>query len=334
MGKEYRIFIFIENDVRNKPVAPSFELLSSARQLAKQIQGMDTKVCALYLSDVAVPKEFEKQIFEGGADKIYSIIEPKLAQFNAKYYSEAIYQELSHFTPDIVLFSATKLGRELAPLVSTKFNTGLTADCTSLQIADNRLISTRPTFGGRLMAEIFCKTNPQMATLRPGSVLKLDYSYNSNGITEEFFPNLDNVFSSQKIIKVVQNTIATSNLGEADIVFAGGMGLKTQDNFDKLRKIVEKYNSSKVAFAASRRAVEAGFAPQCNQVGQTGITIAPKLYIAFGISGAIHHLIGIENAQTVVAVNNDPNAPIFSACDYKICSDANEVLEDILTSLR
>lgn len=339
MSKEnYDIFVVAEtsyDDAAN--ILPcSFELLAAARTLCKQAAGTNPRVFAIYLSNLEISPENAAQLFAKGADAIYSIVNPKLDVFNGKYFGKSISELISIKQPKIVLFSATKSGRELAPVVSTTFATGLTADCTSLKIIEeNKLVSIRPTFGGKLMAEIMCKTYPQMATLRPGAVKQLDYIYSTSGKIEKFSPNLDNVFSAQTIVEIIKNKdlITDSNLQSAQIVLAGGLGLKSAANFKKLMKIAKLVNSPNLAVAASRGAVEAEFAPKYMQVGQTGISISPKVYIAFGISGAIHHLVGIENAQTIVAVNNDENAPIFSNCNYKIKTDAIELLDEIIEKL-
>lgn len=331
MNNSYKIFIILE-EAQGQISASSLELLAAARAIVKQITDAAPEVCALYLSDSEISKENSSQLFAKGADIVYSITNSKLKTFNGKYYAAAIYELIALKQPKIVLFSATKSGRELAPQVSTKFNTGLTADCTSLQIADNKLVSIRPTFGGKLMAEILCKTYPQMATLRPGAVKQLDYIYATKGKVESYFPNLENIHSSQKIVEIIksESAVSGSNLTTAQIVLTGGLGLKSENNFKKLQKIVQAFNSPNIAMGATRGAVEEGLAPKYMQIGQTGISVAPKLYITFGVSGAIHHLIGVENAQTIIAVNNDENAPIFSACDYKIKADAVKLIDDIL----
>ncbi len=279
----------------------SLELLNAAKSLSP-----DKKVSAIYL--------------------------PENASLYTKAFAALIVKLIGEKEPEIVLFSASRLGRELAPRIAATLNTGLTADCTSLRIGNDKLISIRPTFGGRLMAEITCKTLPQMATLRPGS-LKIAPC---EGVVEEIHLELPETPPEQKILKITKNDYPVSNLNEAKIVLTGGKGLKTKENFDKLFELAAKFSKAdtcaKVAVGATRGAVEAGLAPKHLQVGQTGTSIAPEVYIAFGVSGAIHHMIGVENAHKIIAVNNDPNAPIFSSADYTICDDALRVIDDLLSS--
>lgn len=288
-----KIFAIMENNAPH-----SFELLTVAKALATQLEPR-ASVSALYL--------------------------PKDAGISPKFFADLIVQLIKENSPEIVLFSASRLGRELAPRVSSTLETGLTADCTSLRIENNKLVSVRPTFGGRLMAEILCKRLPQMATLRPGALKITEIE----GVVEEIYLNSPDLQPELKIIKLTKNEHPASNLSEAKIVFTGGKGLKTKENFDKLCELAAKLN---VAVGATRGAVEAGLAPKYMQVGQTGISIAPEIYVTFGVSGAIHHMIGVENAREIIAVNNDPSAPIFSTCDYKICADAIEMLDKLLAS--
>ena len=261
--------------------------------------------------------------------KVLAIRLPQDASLYLKTFATRIVELIQEKKPEIVLFSASHFGRELAPRVSSTLNTGLTADCTSLRIENDKLISVRPTFGGRLMAEILCKTLPQMATLRPGA-LKIE---TTRGDVEEIYLELPQTLSEQKILKITKNEELVSNLSEAKIVLAGGKGLKTKENFDKLFELAAKLSAKTgliISVGATRGAVEASLAPKHLQIGQTGISIVPETYIAFGISGAIHHMVGVENAHKIIAINNDPQAPIFLNSDYNICEDALRVIDDLL----
>ena len=284
-----KVFVILEHDALY-----SIELIIAAQTLEP-----NTKVSAIYL--------------------------PENAALYLQTFAALIVKLISEKKPEIVLFSASRLGRELAPRVASTLDTGLTADCTSLRIENNKFISVRPTFGGRLMAEILCKKLPQMATLRPG-VVKI--AAIEKGV-EEIHLKLPEAPPEHKILKITKNEHPVSNLSDAKIVLTGGKGLKTKENFDKLFKLAAKLG---VAVAATRGAVEAGLAPKYLQVGQTGTSIAPEIYITFGVSGAIHHMIGVENVHKIIAVNNDPDAPIFSNCDYKICADALGVIDDLLSA--
>lgn len=329
----YKIFAVMEN-LEDEIENFSYELIAAARNLAGQMQNIDVQVCAVCFSNEKISQHLSDKIFNSGADVIYSITDAKLAEFNSNLFSISLAKLIEKENPNILITTASKKGRELAPRVSTRFNTGLTADCTSLNIFEKngeyKLASIRPTFGGRLMAEILSKATPQMATLREGSYRRLEEIYNSPKILKEFFPNLADVNSSVKIIELIKTTCSqNSNLSEAQVVLAGGKGLKSKENFLKLENLVNSFNSPVVALGASRGAIDAGIAPKCAQIGQTGVTICPKLYITFGISGAIHHLIGVENAGTIIAVNTDKNAPIFSSCDYIINTCAINLLNEL-----
>lgn len=329
----YKIFAVMEN-LNNGIENFSFELIAAARHLALQMLNGEAQVCAVYFSNEKISDNLSNEIFNSGADIIYSIIDVKLAEFNSKLFASSLSKLVEKESPNILITTASKKGRELAPRVSTHFNTGLTADCTSLNIFEKnneyKLASIRPTFGGRLMAEILTKATPQMATLREGSYRRLCGIYNSPKILKEFFPNLDDENSSIKIIELIKTACSqNSNLAEAQVVLSGGKGLKTRENFQKLENLVSFFNSPLVKLGASRAAIEAGIAPKSAQIGQTGVTICPKLYIAFGISGAIHHLIGVENAGEIIAVNTDKNAPIFSNCDYIINTCAINLLDEL-----
>lgn len=319
------IFVYVQ-----KYTSVALELLGEARRLAQQ----DQKVCALVFGGVAdrISEEYSKELFGAGADKIYDIINEKLDVYNCQYCSEAAVQLIERENPYIILIGATHQGRDLAPRISTRLNTGLTADCTKLELIEYkdelRLAATRPTFGGQLMATILCKTNPQMATVRENVLKKLEYSYSEEGKAEEFRPNLDNVVSGTTFIEFIEDTAKnTDELEGAKIILAGGKGLN-KEGFEKLEELAKKFNDRglQTAVGASRKAVDSEMASQCCQVGQTGKTVAPKIYVAFGISGAVQHLSGMQNSDFVIAVNSDPGAPIFKYCDVGVVGDAGAIL--------
>lgn len=324
------IFVYIQ---KNTKIA--LELLGAARTL---VQGKQ-KVCALLIEDKKSDKDDLNVLFEGGADKVFEIIHKKFVKYNCDFQCESIIQLVEREKPSIVLIGATNQGRDLAPRVSSRLNTGLTADCTKLEMLEHknemRLAATRPTFGGQLMATILCKTNPQMASVREGVLKRFDGLYNSPCKVEEFIPDIDNMHARVRIMEAVKDS--RENQGElegAKIIFAGGKGLK-KEGFDKIKELVQILNSKgyKAALGASRKAVDMGLAEHCAQVGQTGKTVCPEIYVAFGISGAIQHSSGMQNSGYVIAVNSDPNASIFKNCDIGIVKDAHQVLEQMVSEL-
>lgn len=309
----------------------SFELLSAANSLSKQAKeefNLDYEVYAIVL-DSGIDADF-CQLSKYGAQKIIYLKNEKFSHYDCCYYSSALVELFWEQKPDIVLFGATNIGRELAPLVTSKLQTGLTADCTALSLVENKgeikLAATRPTFGGVLMATILCKNSPQCATVREGVFKKVEFNYDTITIEVAF---KEDIFKSSplKLLEFIPSYAPAGGFENAKIILCGGKGLKSRENFEKLEKLAKLTGC---AVAASRGAVDKGFAPQEIQVGQTGKTVAPQVYVAFGVSGAIHHISGMSASKTVVAVNNDPNAPIFENCDYKIVADAVEIIDKLL----
>ncbi len=312
----------------------SFELLGVANQLkeqAKQEFNIDFKVYAIVL-DSGIDADF-CQLSKYGAQEIIYLKNKKFSHYDCCLYSSALIELFKTKMPDIVLFGATNIGRELAPLVTSQLQTGLTADCTDLSLVarknEIKLAATRPTFGGVLMATILCKSNPQCATVRKGVYKKQEFNYTT--ITEEYFLKEENLPKSVvKFLEFSPYELRESSFDNAKVILCGGKGLKTRENFKKLEKLAKLTGC---ALAASRGAVDKGFALQEIQVGQTGKTVCPQVYVTFGVSGAIHHILGMNASKTVVAVNNDPNAPIFENCDYKIVADAVELIEKLLEKI-
>jgi len=312
------------------PVA--FELLNSAQDLASKFPEK-LKVSAIVATEDTVESCPFQSLYENGADKIYHIKSGKMTDYMG--IAEGITELCKLKDPEIFLIGATVLGRSIAPLIASKLNTGLTADCTKLEITtfkdEKKLASTRPTFGGQLMATILCKNKPQMATVRPSVLLKREDVYKTEGEFEEFIPNFENYKECIKILaKEINKNKLSSELENASIIVAGGKGLKNEENFNKLRKFA---NLIGAALAGSRGAVDMGLIDKEHQIGQTGKTVAPKIYIAFGISGAIHHLTGINNAGKIISINNDENAPIVENSDIAIIDDASKVLDELLEEL-
>ncbi len=331
------IFVYSEI-VENKGVKEfhpvAFELLSAARNLAKEY-GEETKVSAIICTDENLENmDFLKtELYKGGADKLYFIKDEKIKSHIGK--ARTITELCKLKNPEIFLIGATVEGRSMAPLISSALDTGLTADCTKLEITDfkdeKRLAATRPTFGGQLMATILCKKLPQMATVRPSVLKKNEEIYKNEGEFEEFMPNMADFTDPIKLLgcEAIKNKLS-SELENAQIIVAGGKGLKSEENFEKLKTFARLIGATA---AGSRGAVDMGLIEKEYQIGQTGKTVSPKVYIAFGISGAIHHIAGIENSKKIIAINTDENAPIFQNADVKIVKDASCVLDELIKEL-
>ncbi len=322
------IFVYVENK-KDVARAVTLELLNCARNLNAG------GVCAVYLGGDPASKLLEGVLFEAGAQKIYQIIDEKLSHYNTKIYSEAIVQLVKQKAPKIVLFGATKQGRDLAPSISSSLQTGLTADCTKLEVVDfkgeQKLASTRPTFGGGLMATILCKNMPQMASVRENVMKKTQTPYEREGEIEIFTPDLSGCSSSVKILDFIENTKKNiDNIQDAQIILGAGRGIKTKENYEKLEKLAGRMGAS---LAASRALVDDGIAPKERQIGQTGKMAAPKVYVAFGISGALQHMCGVENAEYIIAINKDKEAPIFKNCDLGIVADAPKIIDEMLEAI-
>jgi electron transfer flavoprotein alpha subunit len=316
-----------------------FELLGKARQLSNCLQVSVGVVLAGYNVETVT-----QDLIAAGADNIYVINHKLLGNFDASAHRKAIVDCISKYWPQIVLFPATPQGRILAPMVSYRLNCGLTADCTGLDIKDRSrknqiaiLMQTRPALGGNIMATITTKdSKSQMATVRPGVMKKLSPDFSRTG--RVILHQVD--FSESDISLEVIETEPVSNIVNfnADVIVSGGKGMQNRDNYERLVGslcdcLAKKLHVS-IEKGASRAAVEHGFADRMHQVGQTGTSIAPKLYIALGISGAIQHIIGIANTDTIIAINNDPNAPIFKYCDYYVVADVDNAVPGLVQAMR
>lgn len=323
----YKITVFCELNRDCKAKEVSFELISKAKELTQEM--VDTEVQALVVGGRCNYDNAIEEFSQYGADKVIIVNDDILSEYNAERYRKAVCEILEKEKPQVVLFGATITGRELAPLVATSLKTGLTADCTGLEIIDGKLEATRPTYGGKMNATILCKTEPQMATVRAGVFkAKKHYSEKETVVNFDWVKTQDcKVFT--KILEFMQNSEREkNNLSKAEIVLAGGKGLKSKEVFEKLYKLAELTGAS---VGATRSAVDAGFADKTIQIGQTGTTVHAKIYIAFGISGAAQHLAGINSCDKIIAVNNDSTASIFQSADYGFVADAEEVI-DILTN--
>lgn len=316
-----KLLVYVETHDNN--IAPvSIETITYAASKLKNVEINALVTCAQEYCE-----SLTNQLIDKGIDNLYVLSNPILGDNEICTLTDVINDFLTKNHQNILLIGATSLGRELAPRVTASLGLGLTADCTMIDIDENgKLLATRPTYGGQLMAVISSKTDPNCATIRPGALLCDDLPMQKQTNIQIIHPEISKNDEAVRILKKEFKDVDNS-LESAKIVVAGGAGLRSAENFDKLYKLARKLG---VSPASSRAAVELGWAEQTIQVGQTGHTIAPDLYIAFGISGAIQHIVGITNAKKVIAINSDPDAPIFKCCDIGIVADAQQVLDALL----
>lgn len=303
-----------------------YELLDKAHELSQKLGGVEINAVIFTNSDNL--EGFKESFRNMGVNKVFYF--EGLKNYSSIYYSKLLKELVNDIKPEILLIGATTQGRDLAPRVSSGLHTGLTADCINLDINEKgQLAATRPTFGGELMATILCKNYPQMATVRP-NVFKV-HSVNYNTETEfikrdsSTIKDIKNPVEIKEFKKTVETLI--NDLDNAEIIVAGGMGLKNEKGFELLKQFADKIGGT---IGATRPAVENGFAPHSVQIGQTGKTVRPKIYIACGISGSIQHTVGMENSDYIIAINNDTNAPIFNIADCGIVGDFFEIIPKYL----
>lgn len=298
----------------------AIELLGVARELAGKV---NEKVVALLLGDGITAKA--KDLVAYGADEVRVVDHANLKHFVTEYYAQAVTQVVKANDPSVVLFGATSIGRDLAPRLSARLHTGLTADCTKLEMDEaGNLFMTRPAFGGNLFATIICPEHrPQMSTVRPGVMKKPEFDGARKGDIIQETINWDDSKAVVKVVEEVKETKNVEKIEDAKILVSCGRGVKdVAPAFDVAKKV-------KGTVSASRSLVDNGIIEHARQVGQTGKTVRPQAYLAFGISGAIQHLAGMEEAEYIVAVNTDVNAPIFKVANLGIVADANAVLKQL-----
>lgn len=309
---------------RDKYIHPVFfELLSKAKDLSKKLN--NCKVNAVIFTTPNQINSFKESFQNMGVDKVYYFENEVFKDYSTDYYSKLIVNLVGIIKPEILLIGATNQGRDLAPRVSGALNTGLTADCTELDINEKgQLAATRPTFGGQLMATILCKNYPQMATVRP-NVLKITQPATIKNTELISCPaNIECLKNRVELLNFCKtNNLEINELDSAEIIVAGGKGLKNEKGFELLKQFA---NSIGATVAATRGAVEMGLAPVSIQVGQTGKTVHPKVYIACALSGAIQHTVGMTGSDYIIAINNDETAPIFEIADCGIVGDVFEIL--------
>lgn len=338
--EEYKGVYIYAQQVDNELSTIALELLGEAKKLAADL---NTEVGAFLLgSDV---KALADTLAEYGADKIVLIDDPELKDYRTEPYTQALTAAINEFKPDIMLIGATAIGRDLGPRLAARVHTGLTADCTQLDIGDfplqavhgqeqlhNQLLMTRPAFGGNTIATIACPHfRPQMATVRPGVMQKIEPLKDAKANIVEFDAKLEKNDCYTEILKIVKETSQVADISEAKILVSGGRGMGGPENFKILEELAETLGAT---VSCSRAVVDAGWKPKAMQVGQTGKTVRPHVYFAIGISGAIQHVAGMEESDIIIAINKDENAPIFDVADYGVVGDLNKVVPQLTKRIK
>lgn len=340
--EEYKGVYIYAQQVDNKLSSIAFELIGKAKELASDL---GTDVTAVLLGSGI--KGLADELGEYGADKVIVVDNPVLETYRTEPYAQALTAVINEYKPEIMLVGATAIGRDLGPTVSARVATGLTADCTKLEIGDfpltpvpgkedqqkhNQLLMTRPAFGGNTIATIACPDNrPQMATVRPGVMQKLPKEEGRRAEVIEFNPTFEENDRYVEILNVVKAVGNVKNIMDAKVLVSGGRGVGSKENFKQLEELAEVFNGM---VSCSRAVVENGWLPQDYQVGQTGKTVRPQIYFAIGISGAIQHVAGMEEADLIVAINKDEDAPIFDVADYGLVGDLNKIVPQLTAALK
>lgn len=333
------VYIFaqqVDNEI--SPIA--FELLGKAKELAKDLE---TEVTAVLLGYNV--KSLADSLAQYGADKVIVVDSPVLEVYRTEPYTQALAAVINEYKPEIMLVGATAIGRDLGPRVSARVGTGLTADCTVLEIGDfplnplpnreqkhNQLLMTRPAFGGNTIATIACPDNrPQMATVRPGVMQKIEPIADAKAEVIEFNPELEENNCYVEILDIVKEVATTVDIQAAKILVSGGRGVGSKENFKLLYDLADALGGT---VSCSRAAVDNGWLPKDLQVGQTGKTVRPNVYFAIGISGAIQHAAGMEESDIIIAINKDASAPIFDVADYGIVGDLNKIVPMLTEAIK
>lgn len=321
--------LYVVAEQRDGEIAKvTLELLGEATKLAADL---GEKVVGVLMGDGIKGKA--QEMIEAGADKVIVIEDPMLAEYVTEPYAKAVTAVIKANDPEIVIFGASSIGRDLAPRVSARIHTGLTADCTKLEIdPETKLLNmTRPAFGGNIMATILCADfRPQMATVRPGVMQALE-SCDKVGTVEKFDVAFDAADMNVEICEVVKTNKKSVDITEAKILVSGGRGLGSAEGFGQLKDLADALGGE---VSASRAAVDNGWIDKDRQVGQTGKTVRPDLYVACGISGAIQHAAGMEESEFIVAINREESAPIFGICDLGIVGDLNKIVPKLTEALK
>ncbi|MBQ1548526.1 MAG: electron transfer flavoprotein subunit alpha/FixB family protein [Lachnospiraceae bacterium] len=338
--EEYKgVFTFAEQ-VDNKLNGVALELIGKGKELAKDL---NTEVTAVLIGSNI--KDLADTLAEYGADHVIVVDDPKLENYRTEPYAQALAGVINEYKPEIVLVGATAIGRDLGPTVSARVKTGLTADCTSLEIGDfplearegqeqkhNQLLMTRPAFGGNTIATIACPDNrPQMATVRPGVMVKQDPEKGKKADIIEFKADLTENNKYVEILDIIKQVKKTADIMEAKILVSGGRGVGSPENFKILEDLADAIGGT---VSCSRAVVDAGWKPKDLQVGQTGKTVRPNVYFAIGISGAIQHVAGMEESDIIIAINKDETAPIFEVADYGVVGDYKKIVPALTEAIK
>ena len=340
--EEYKgVFVFAQQ-VDNKVDGIAYELLGEATRLAAPLNAQVTAV--LVGSGV---KNLADSLAEYGADRVIVVDDPELKEYRTEPYAHALASVINEFKPEIMLVGATAIGRDLGTTVSARVATGLTADCSMLEIGDfplvavpgkeneqkhNQLLMTRPAFGGNTIATIACPNNrPQMATVRPGVMQKIEPKKGAKAEVVEFNPGFKPNNRYVTIKEIVKAAKDVADIMDAKILVSGGRGVGSAENFKILDDLAAAIGGT---VSCSRAVVDSGWKPKDLQVGQTGKTVRPNVYFAIGISGAIQHLAGMEESDIIIAINKDETAPIFEVADYGIVGDLNKIVPALTASLK
>lgn len=338
--EQYKDVYVFAQQVDNEISPIAFELLGKAKDLANDL---NEKVVAVLIGHNV--KDLAAQLGTYGADKVIVVDDKELEVYRTEPYTHALASVINEFKPEIMLVGATAIGRDLGPRVSARVQTGLTADCTSLEIGNfplnpmpgreqkpNQLLMTRPAFGGNTIATIACPDNrPQMATVRPGVMQKIAPVKGAKAEVVEYNPGFTPNNRYVEILNVVKAVKNTANIMDAKILVSGGRGVGSKENFKLLEDLAEVLGGT---VSCSRAAVENGWLPVDLQVGQTGKTVRPQIYFAIGISGAIQHVAGMEDSDLIIAINKDEGAPIFDVADYGLVGDLNKIVPALTKALK
>lgn len=328
-AKDYNDIWVIGELIDGKVHPVTIELIGEGKKLTGKINKKLNVVIAGY-----GVKEITEKLLSFGVDKVLYIEHELLKDFNTEGYAITISDLIKERKPEIVLLGATSIGRDIGPRIAAKIGTGLTADCTKLEVdeTDGKLLQTRPAFGGNLMATIICPNNrPQMSTVRPGVMEKAQHVEKIKGEVEVITPSIRKEDLRVELIEKIASGKKKVNLTEAKVVVSGGRGLKEASGFKLIQELADTLGGE---VGSSRAAVDAGWIESNHQVGQTGTTVRPDLYVACGISGAIQHQAGMHESKYIIAINKDKNAPIFEICDFGIVGDLFEVIPAMIEAVK
>lgn len=307
----------------------TFELLGAAKELCAKLE---EKCCAVLVT--AAAGELPQQLIAAGADVVYVVEDAKYADYDTELYTDAICQLSKKYDPASIMFGATDDGRDLAPRVAARLHTGLCADCTALDVTDDKLVAwTRPALGGNICATIICDVNrPQMGTVRPKVFKPAELDNTSTGEVIAFTPEAGAVSRVELVKKEALSSENAVKIDEADMIAAGGRGFGSKEKFDVLEQLAALFENS--AVAGTRAAIDEGWLTHSQQVGQSGKSVTPHIYFACGISGAIQHLSGMKDSDIIIAINKDAEAPIFTVAHYGIVGDVNVILPKLIEKIK